>query len=126
MCNVAIHAQCPTGSVIIYTQASVDNFAANYPNCTKISGNLTIGHWTTNAPITDLNGLNQLISIGGDLIIEHDSLTNLTGLENLTTIERDMKVYFTKTLVNLNFGKSGGYRKFDDYWRGFSYWMATR
>jgi len=97
-----VQAQCPTGNVIIYSQATADEFAVNYPDCTELPGNLIIDrYFNTLELIENLNGLNQLTSIGLDLIIEHDSLTNLTGLENLTTIGRDMEVRFTRTLVNL-------------------------
>ncbi|MFA7650758.1 MAG: hypothetical protein WCY06_10565, partial [Flavobacteriaceae bacterium] len=34
--------QCPTGNVGLYSQADVNNFATNYPNCTEITGYLYI------------------------------------------------------------------------------------
>src|SRR5690606_5858670 len=34
--------QCPTGYLSFYSQADIDAFAINYPNCTQISGSLYI------------------------------------------------------------------------------------
>src|SRR5690606_34312116 len=76
-------SQCPTGDVNLFSQAYVNNFATNYPNCTEVSGELTI----QGANITDLTPLSNIQSIGGYLFINNNSqLTNLDGLSNLTQI----------------------------------------
>ncbi len=78
------NAQCclPEG-ITFTTQEQIDNFQTNYPGCTEIEGEVTI-----NGPgITNLNGLNMITSIGGNLIIiKNDLLTNLSGLDALTYI----------------------------------------
>jgi len=72
-------------------QSEIDNFQANYPNCTEIKGNVTIGlFFYTN--ITNLEGLSVLTSIGGDLLIDATGLTSLTGLDNLTSIEGNLEI----------------------------------
>lgn len=43
-----------------FTQASIDNFATNYPGCTEIFGNLYIG---PSVDITNLNGLAQITKV---------------------------------------------------------------
>src|SRR5690606_25277166 len=76
--------QCPPGgSVHLTSQTEVDAFATNYPNCTEVSGDLTI----QGANITDLTPLSNLTSVGGYLYIYNNSnLTNLDGLSNLTSV----------------------------------------
>ncbi|WP_425421532.1 T9SS type A sorting domain-containing protein [Phaeodactylibacter xiamenensis] len=84
-----LNAQCPPGDVILSSQAEVDAFVADYPNCTEIAGNMGIGSLSSIDPtnITDLSGLSSLISIGGFLSIgNNEVLTSLTGLEQLNSI----------------------------------------
>src|SRR5690606_12196009 len=74
---------CPPGDVILTSQTEVDAFATNYPNCTEISSDLNISGST----ITNLDGLSNLTSVGGNLYISsNSSLTNLDGLSNLTSV----------------------------------------
>lgn len=84
LCN--IYSQCPSGSVTFTHQWEIDNFAANYPNCTEIAGGLTIGNGNSNA-ITSLLPLNNLTVVQDELKIEgNHALTTLSGLQNITTI----------------------------------------
>ncbi len=121
----ACEIQCPVDFTFI-TQAQIDNFQTNYPNCTEIEGfmtisgegitnlnglsvitsvggNLNIGYYSNhNANLTDLTGLNNVTSIGGNLWIYANSvLTNLTGLNNLTSIGGDLRIRFNSVLSGL-------------------------
>src|SRR5690606_35741362 len=90
---------CPTGYLSFYSQADIDAFATNYPNCTEVSGNLTI----QGANITDLTPLSNLTSVGGYLNIDYNSsLTNLDGLNNLTSIGGYLNIYYNSNLTNLD------------------------
>jgi type IX secretion system substrate protein len=116
-------AQCPAENVTLSTQADVNAFAANYPTCSAISGDL----WISGAGITDLsplipihtisgslviylcsslqnlNGLNNVTSIGGSLDINvNPQLTSIGGLENLTSIGNSLIINNVGTLTNLN------------------------
>ena len=74
---------CPPFELYFTTQAQIDNFQINSPNCTNIAGNVTI----SGSGITNLYGLSPLISIGGNLqIYSTDALTSLNGLNNLSSI----------------------------------------
>src|SRR5690606_23843101 len=101
--------QCPTGYLSFYSQADIDAFAINYPNCTQISGSLYI----SSSDIVNLNGLSNLISVGGDLYIDFNPLTNLDGLSNLTSVGGRLDIYFTPNLTDLdglsNLTSVGGY-----------------
>lgn len=76
-------AQCPS-DINFSTQGQIDSFPINFPGCTAIPGEVTI----RGNGITHLEGLNGLVSIGGDLIIGYPVpgplanplLTNLDGL----------------------------------------------
>ncbi len=47
------------------SQSAIDDFPIDYPDCTEILGSITI----QGNDINNLNGLNQLISINGDLTV---------------------------------------------------------
>jgi hypothetical protein len=96
----------PFGNYYFHSQADIDDFQYDYPDCTELEGNVTInGNNITNlnglsvvtsigdylmikgfSPLYTLTGLNNLTSIGGDLMIYNTSLMFLTGLDNLTSI----------------------------------------
>jgi hypothetical protein len=88
--------QCPSGDVEFNSQLDVDNFATNFPDCTEISGNLTIDNQSEENPIQNLTGLSSLETIEGSLTIlkidRIDGETNeiipgsLEGLENIVTV----------------------------------------
>ena len=70
-----------SGSVVLTTQAEVDNFAMTGIN--KIEGNLTIGT-ADGEEITNLDGLANLKQIKNSLVINPSYKgTDLTGLDNL-------------------------------------------
>ncbi|MCD4729886.1 MAG: T9SS type A sorting domain-containing protein, partial [Bacteroidales bacterium] len=79
---------CLPEGIIFTTQAQIDNFQTNHPNCTEIEGSVTI-HGND---ITNLFGLNVLTSMEGGLGIgwysgqSNPLLTSLSGLDNLTYI----------------------------------------
>jgi len=76
----SISCSCLPEGITFSTQAQIDNFQTNYPGCTEIEGNVTI-HGND---ITNLNGLNVLTSIGGYLDISgNGALTSLSGLDNI-------------------------------------------
>ncbi len=81
--TVKVEAQCPPGNVTLSTQAAIDNFIVQYPNCTEITGNLTV-----DAPgATNLNGLNNLLRVTGQVnIVHNNALTDLSGLGNIKTV----------------------------------------
>ena len=88
----------PFGNYYFVTQADIENFQTNYPNCTEIEGDVRI----EGDDITNLNGLNVLTAIEGDLMIFYtDYLTRLTGLDNVTSIGRDLRIVGNDTLTNL-------------------------
>ena len=74
---------CLPDGITFTTQSQIDSFPINYPSCTDIVGDVNI----SGDDITNLNGLNALISIEGYLRIAYNvALTSLTGLDNLTSI----------------------------------------
>ena len=77
LCQIIVFAKCdnsclPDG-ITFETQAQIDSFQVNYPNCNTIRGDVMI----SGDDITNLNGLNVLTSIEGDLYISNNS--NLTN-----------------------------------------------
>ena len=79
----ALSQKCLPEGIIFTTQAGIDNFHSNYPDCTEIEGDVGI----SGQDISNLSGLDVLTSIGGHLLIwENELLHNLMGLHNITTI----------------------------------------
>lgn len=96
--NIAV-AQCPTGDIILETQADVDAFQTTYPNCTQLQADLWIGSYSTAnySDINNLTALNGITSIAGRLTIEQvDQLADLSGLNNLTSLE---SLWLTQTFL---------------------------
>ena len=74
--------QCPTRNINFSTQAQVDEFLIEYPNCRDFPGRINI-----NGSVENLNGLSNITSIGGSLVISNiQNLKSFKGLENLTSI----------------------------------------
>ena len=75
--------QCPINPITLSTQAELDAFATDFPDCSVLNQNLTI----TEGDITSLAGLSQLTQINAELLIQSDGLSNLTGLQNIGFID---------------------------------------
>jgi len=101
-----LFAQCPTGDVILSSQAEVDSYVANYSACTSLPGSLTIGDNTppiSFSDITDISGLSNLTSIGQDLSISANPLlTSLAGLNNITTVGMTAEILDNDNLINID------------------------
>ena len=86
---------CLPEGISFTDQEQIDNFQINYPECTEIEGDVKIA----GGDISNLNGLNVLTTIGGNLWVGYDYignplLPNLTGLNNLTTVDGDILINF--------------------------------
>lgn len=97
-----IEANCPENAccpqdLFVYSQADVDAFATNWPNCSTITGNVHIA----GANITDLSPLGSITYIGGSLtIVECAALTTLEALNNLTQVDDNISIYNNQLLAN--------------------------
>lgn len=105
-------SQCPISSVTLNTQAEVDNFIIDYPNCTVLNSSLRIegpdienlnglsnitalnmGLLLLDNPLlSSLNGLNNVESILGIVIIDNPLLTNFQGFENLEIVNGQFQI----------------------------------
>lgn len=113
--TAVISQSCLPEGITFKTQAQIDSFQVNYPNCKEIEGDVFIGDWS-GSDITNLDGLNVLTSIGGNMWIgiysingmgwlECDGNTNLediTGLSSLTTIGGDLGIFCNDSIVDLS------------------------
>ncbi len=101
-CNI----HCLFEGITFSTQEQIDDFQTNYPGCSKIEGDVEIN----GDNITNMNGLDSLISINGDLFIGinyypyngNPLLSNLSGLENVTNIGGDLMLKSNVALNNLS------------------------
>ena len=94
---------CLPLGITFTTQEQIDNFQTNNPGCTEIEGNVFI----QGDNITNLNGLDVLTAIWGDLMIGrlsmggNNALTSLTGLENLISIGGSLEIEDNDALTSL-------------------------
>ena len=96
----AITQSCLPDGIIFSTQSQVDSFQVNYPGCIAIEGNVTI-----NGPnsIANLDGLSELTSVGGNLSISWNHLlTSLSGLRGLHSIGGDLNIFHNSYLASLS------------------------
>lgn len=104
-----IFAQCPNGGISLESQADIDNFKINYPNCSNLNDYLVI----RGDDITDLSSLDGILSIGGDLSIsQNPNLVSLSGLQNLLTVDGALYITYNERLTVLNLSSLttiGGY-----------------
>lgn len=80
-----VYAQttCLPVGIAFSSQTQIDNFQADYPGCTEITGYVTIDE-SFAGNITNLNGLNVITAIGGNLsILNNTALPGLSGLDNM-------------------------------------------
>jgi len=89
---------CLPNLYIVINQVQIDSFQTNYPNCTEIQGDV----WIEGNNITNLNGLNVLTAIWGNLRIDNNgNLTTLSGLDNIDSIGGDLLIRGNNTLTSL-------------------------
>ncbi len=96
---IAADQFCSPSDIRLSSQLQVDNFQASYGPCDTV-GTLTI----SGEDITSLNGLSDLVKVGGTLleISFNDRLENLDGLESLTTIAGDLLINDNTALTNID------------------------
>lgn len=92
---------CFPDGINFTTQEQIDAFSVDYPGCSEILGYVTIGG-VVNDDIFNLDGLNQIHSIGGYLDIRGNlALTSISGLQNLDTVGVDLFVFNNPVLESL-------------------------
>ncbi len=82
-----VSQSCLPSGITFTSQTAIDNFQTDYPGCTEIGGDVIIESET----IHNLNGLSVVTLIEGNLeVIGCDILASLAGLDNVTSIEGDL------------------------------------
>ena len=89
---------CPnTNYVTFSTQAEIDSFPVNYPNCTALNSIIISG-----PDITNLDGLAGLTQVFDLQIRENPLLSSLEGLNNITDTIFALEIYNNPALGSLN------------------------
>jgi len=103
ICFISFTAQsqsCLPEGIEFTTQEEIDNFLVNFPDCTFIEGEVRIN--SGNNPITNLNGLSNIITMGSLIFERPYSLTSLQGLDQLTSISDYLLFIDCDALINLH------------------------
>lgn len=110
---------CPL-SVTYHRQSEIDSFPVKYPGCRVLSGDLTVHELLPAAGvprIENLLGFRQLLEVHGDVNISRTHLPNLTGLDSLRLVGRDLSVLFFDNPELESFVGLGGLQKIGrDFW----------
>lgn len=93
---------CPEGDIQLKTQAEIDAYLMQYPNCAILRGHLKIGSLNENSDIHDLSQFQNLSAIVGGLSIYNSQLENLNGLQTLTQIAGDLIIENNSKLTDLS------------------------
>ncbi|MCU0370238.1 MAG: T9SS type A sorting domain-containing protein [Bacteroidales bacterium] len=89
----------PYGNYYFFNQNDIDEFQADYPDCTDLQGDVII----SGIDILNLNGLSTIQSIGGNLnITENNVLSNLNGLDSISFIGGDLQVSDNDSLPDMS------------------------
>ena len=83
------------GDITVTTQEEVDALRTTLADIDTIDGNLTIGYVSIDllSSITDLTPLSHITGITGNVLIQQNGqLKNLNGLNNLQSIGGDFRV----------------------------------
>lgn len=95
----SLNAQCPVAPLTLNSQAQVDAFPSNFPNCENLAVLLTI----TGNNITNLDGLSSIQTTSNSIILrDNPQLSSLAGLSNLTSIAVELKIENNDALTNLS------------------------
>lgn len=87
------------GSFTLNSQAEVDDFIIQFPNCTELPNALRI----EGADIVNLTGLSNLTILkSGLLMLNNSQLNNLVGLENVERIEGGISMLHSDLLTSLD------------------------
>lgn len=90
--------ECPEEELFFNSQAEIDQFIIDYPNCTNFLYKITV----SGSDVTNLDGLENLESIVELDIFNNDILSNLDGLNNLLNIESGLFIGFNSSLESIN------------------------
>jgi len=107
-----VNAQCPQGGVQLRTQSEVDSFIIKWPDCKNFIGSIGVGipivfsggsqsSCPIESDITNLRGLRNIETINRDLIISCvPDLGSLRGLDNLMEVQRLFEIRHMPGLVD--------------------------
>lgn len=85
------------------SQTMIDNFRSAFPNCKEIEGSLVISDYSNDDPITNLDSLISIESIGEFIYISNcRSLIDISGLGSLQTVGDYFEFYFSDNLTSLS------------------------
>jgi hypothetical protein len=73
--SLEMSSDCSENSIELTSQAQVDSFQTTYGPCTHVTGVLTI----SGSDIVNLQGLSDLVSVGGDLFITNNPVLPFIG-----------------------------------------------
>lgn len=89
---------CLPQGIKFSSQNQIDNFKIDFPGCTIIEGSVEI---EISSAVTNLDSLNFLTKINGNLIIAGGSFQNLKGLDSLSSIGGNLIIGGLILLENL-------------------------
>lgn len=87
---------CPTNGISISSEADLESYKSQYPNCTDLVGNITV-----DGSLSDLRGLEKIKTVQGTINISSNSLSDLSDLSGLENITSALKINNCSALTSL-------------------------
>jgi len=92
--------QCSVDTILLTTQADIDNFNTNYPTCT-VPNYLLINGENAIPAISNLAGLSSITAVTNKLEIKNTNITSLAALNNITSIGDTLLLERNNHLTNI-------------------------
>ncbi len=90
---------CPSANIVINNQLELEAFVTAYGACPDFPGNLTI----RSNSVTDISALSFLTSIEGNFILSDlDQLSTYAAFNNIITIDGDFTIEYSNVLTSLS------------------------
>lgn len=101
--SINLYAQdCSPADITLENQAQIDQFQTNHGPCARVAGNLFLGPEFGQATFTDLDALNGISEVGGELHFRNAQFGSITGLSNLAAIGGHLRCLDATGIVSFN------------------------
>ena len=90
-----LQSQCPAGNIDLYSQAEIDQFIIDYPNCDVINGNVRI----IGKEVYDLSKLTSIKIINGTLEIQSTAVSEISNFINLERVTGDLIITYNNSYL---------------------------
>ncbi|MBK9582901.1 MAG: leucine-rich repeat protein [Saprospiraceae bacterium] len=103
--SLILSSQCPPiDDIELYSQEDINMYSYLFPKCTEIKGSLTIMSFDCTDRVKNINGLKNIRTIQGNLVIANNpELQNLEGFNNIIEVKGEIELYNNNKIKSVLF-----------------------